>query len=103
MVLLMFLPGKRNINQILLNLQEQEQLQNIYRAILMLVLIHECRYWLVVRMHSVRHVSTDHEGAWCSLLEGCDVGGGGGQTAKDELGQVGLGTLSALWPHLQAT
>lgn len=47
-------------------------------------------------MHSVRHVSTDHEGAWCSLLEGCDVGGGGGQTAKDELSQVGLGTLSAL-------
>lgn len=44
----------------------------------------------------MRHVGTDHEGAWGSLLEGCDVGGGGGQTAQDELSQVGLGSLSAL-------
>lgn len=54
-------------------------------------------------MHGVRHVGADHEGARGSLLEGCDVGGGGGQAGQDELSQVGLGSLSALWPHLQAT
>lgn len=44
----------------------------------------------------MRHVSADHEGAWCSLLEGCDVGGGGSQPVKNQLRQVGLGPLGAL-------
>lgn len=44
----------------------------------------------------MRHVGTDHEGARHSLLEGCDVGGGGGQAVKNQLRQVGLGSLGAL-------
>ena len=47
-------------------------------------------------MHSVRHVGTDQKGARCSLLEGCEVGGGGSQAVKNQLHQVGLSSLGAL-------
>lgn len=44
----------------------------------------------------MRHVGADHEGERRRLLEGGEVGDGGGQAAEDELRQVGLGSLSAL-------
>lgn len=62
-----------------------------------------CRHWLVVGVHSVRHVSADHEGERRRLLEAGWVGGGEGEAAEDELRQVGLSSLGALWPHLQET
>lgn len=58
-------------------------------------------HWRVIGVHGVRHVGTDHEGERRRLLEGGEVRRGGWEAAEDELCQVGLGSLSALRPHLQ--